>query len=596
MREVKVATVPVGGWSGRQRGVAVFLILLSLILFFYRLGSLSLFDADEPAFAEVTREMLLSGDWLTPYFNFEPRFDKPILFYWLMALAYKSFGIGEFAARFWSAAFATGLVLSIYVFGRRALGPRGAFIAALAFTTNIGTAILARTAVTDMTLVFFMTCTLFSFFAAYRASGTARLGYLRVAYLTMALSVLTKGPIGLLLPLLIIGLFLVVRGRLRTTLFRLRPLAGLGLFSVIALPWYLAVLRENGWDFFIGFFVKHHLVRYAGVVSGNTGAPYYFLPVVVLGFFPWSGILPKALGDLWGIRARLRGELTLREELLLFAWMWFGVVFVFFSLSGTKLPSYIFPSFPALSLLAGAEGEGLLGEWGRAERGGRAFDWVVAGIAGPLAIGLCVAPLVTGALRPPIHLGAVPYVLAAVFLIGSLLAVLARRRGRGNLTLAALAAMMVLNILLAVRLVAPPIQESQQRPLRDFAEAAARQLGPDDLLVSYDLNAPSLVFYARRQVIKVRKCEQAKFRELGASARRLFIIARASAESQLRGVPDIFPLDRRGRYVLYSSRPSDEIGAGEQVFSSRSSRRLLRPPWRSDIMPRCLPANVEERV
>ena len=104
MREVKVATAPVGGSSRRQRGVVVLLILLSLVLFFHRLGSLSLFDADEPAFAEATREMLLSGDWITPHFNFEPRFDKPILFYWLMALAYKSFGIGEFAARFWSAA------------------------------------------------------------------------------------------------------------------------------------------------------------------------------------------------------------------------------------------------------------------------------------------------------------------------------------------------------------------------------------------------------------------------------------------------------------------------------------------------------------
>jgi 4-amino-4-deoxy-L-arabinose transferase-like glycosyltransferase len=473
-----------------------------------------------------------------------------------MALAYKSFGIGEFAARFWSAAFATGLVLSIYLFGRQVLGQRGALIAALAFTTNIGTAILARAAVTDMTLVFFMTWTLFSFFAAYRATGTTPLGYLFVAYLTMALAVLTKGPIGLLLPLLVIGLFLAVRRTTRATLFRMRPFAGLALFAVIALPWYLAVTRENGWDFILRFFVKHHFVRYTGVVSGNTGPPYYFLPVVVLGFFPWSGVLPKAFGELWCIRARLRGELTLREELLLFAWLWFGVVFVFFSLSGTKLPSYIFPAFPALSLLAGAGGEDLLGERGRAESGGKVFDWVVAGIAGLLAVGLCVVPLITGALRPPIHFGAAPYVLAIVFLVGPALAVLARRGGRGNLALAALTATMVLSILLAVHLVAPPIQANHQNVLREFAEAAGRQLGPDDLLVTYDLNAPSLVFYAGRRVVKVGRGEEAKFQEFGASARRLLVIGKAAAETQLRKVPDIFPLDRRGGYVLYSSRPS----------------------------------------
>jgi len=155
MREVKSATAPVGVSSRREQGAAaVFLILLSLILFFHRLGSLSLFDADEPAFAEATREMLLSGNWITPHFNFEPRFDKPILFYWLIGLAYIGFGVGEFAARFWSAVFAIGLVLSIYLFGRQALGSRGALIAALAFTTSIGTAILARVAVTDMTLAF----------------------------------------------------------------------------------------------------------------------------------------------------------------------------------------------------------------------------------------------------------------------------------------------------------------------------------------------------------------------------------------------------------------------------------------------------------
>ena len=163
MSETERPISPIGGSNhlGREIGTAALLTLLGLLLFFYRLGSLSLFDADEPAFAEAAREMLLSGDWITPQFNFEPRFDKPILFYWLIALAYKGFGIGEFAARFWSAAFATGLVLSIFLFGRQWLGQRGALMAALAFATNVGTAILARAAVTDMTLAFFMTWTIF---------------------------------------------------------------------------------------------------------------------------------------------------------------------------------------------------------------------------------------------------------------------------------------------------------------------------------------------------------------------------------------------------------------------------------------------------
>ncbi|HWQ68521.1 MAG TPA: glycosyltransferase family 39 protein, partial [Patescibacteria group bacterium] len=328
-------------WVG-EVAVTILLIGASLLLFFYRLDSLFLFDADEPAYAEAAKEMLISGDWITPHFNFQPRFDKPILFYWLIALAYKGFGIGEYAARFWSAAFATGLTLSIYRFGRQLLGQRGACIAALAFATNVGTVVLARAAVTDMTLALCMAWTLFCFFDVYLATDKTREHLLFGGYLAMALAVLTKGPIGLLLPGLIIGLFLVIRRKARVTISRLRLLPGIGLFAVIALPWYLLVLRENGWAFIQGFFVQHHLNRYLGVVSSHVGSPLYFLPVVVLGFLPWSTTLSNAFGRLWTFRSRLRAELTGRQELLLFLWLWCGVVVLFFSFSRTKLPSYIF--------------------------------------------------------------------------------------------------------------------------------------------------------------------------------------------------------------------------------------------------------------
>ncbi len=545
----------------RDLGAVALVTLLSLLLFYYRLGSLTLFDADEPAFAEAAREMVVSGDWITPHFNFQPRYDKPVLFYWLIVLAYKTFGIGEFAARFWSAAFATGLVLSIYLFGRGVLGRRAALIAAVAFATNVGTAILARAAVTDMTLTFFMTWTFFCFFGAYRSAERRRDGCLFAGYLAMALSILTKGPIGLLIPGLVIGLFLIVRKSARATLSRLRPVFGLSLFAVIALPWYLLALRENGWDLVQGFIVKHHLIRYTGVVSGNTGAPFYFLPVVLLGFFPWSGLLPKAFGDLWTIRKRVRGALTLREELLLFAFLWFAVVFVFFSLSGTKLPSYIFPAVPALALLGGASGEALLVEGASPRKEERAFDWLVGGTALALAVGLSLFPLIEGDSGPnlapaisPLRPSLAPYIMAVLLLAGSVIAVWVRRRGRGNAAIAALAVMMALSILIAVDRVAPAIQERGQNILREFADAARRQLGPSDLLVAYDLNAPSLVFYARRQVVRVGWCEEPRFQALAASHGRLLIVARASAETRLRDVPDIFPLDRRGRYVLYSNR------------------------------------------
>ncbi len=561
------ATPAVGSSRRWVLEVAATTLLLGvgLLVFFYRLDSLSLFDADEPAYAEAAREMLISGDWVTPHFNFQPRFDKPILFYWLIALAYKGFGIGEYAARFWSAAFATGLTLSIYLFGRQLLGRRGACIAALAFATNVGTIVLGRAAVTDMTLAFCMAWTLFCFFDVYRATDKARESLLFVGYLAMALAVLTKGPIGLLLPGLVIGPFLIIRRKVRATLSRLRLLSGLALFTLIVLPWYVLVLRENGWAFVHGFFVQHHLNRYLGVVSSHVGGPLYFLPVVALGFFPWSGTLPKAFGHLWAIRSRLRTELTGRQELLLFLWIWCGVVVLFFSFSHTKLPSYIFPAFPALALLTGAAGEAALDE---RQQGGwaRACDWLVGGMACSLAVILLFLSSIADRIRlreapdiPPFDFGLAPYVLAVLLPVGLVLAVIARRRGQGDLAVAAKAVTMVLSIVLAVHRVAPAVQESLQRSLHDFALVARQELRPDDLLVAYDLNAPSLVFYSRRHVAIIKRGEEAGFQRLAASYGRLFIVAKAGAETRLRQVPDIFSLDRRGGYVLYSNRITTQV-------------------------------------
>ena len=557
------ATPAVTGSRRWVREVAATALLLStsFLLFFYRLDSLSLFDADEPAYAEAAREMLLSGDWITPHFNFQPRFDKPILFYWLIALAYTWFGIGEYAARFWSAVFATGLTLSIYLFGRQQFGRRAATIAALAFATNVGTVVLARAAVTDMTLAFCMTWTLFCFFDVYLAADKkcARLPF--TGYVALACAVLTKGPIGLVLPGLIVGLFLAIRGKGLATLSRLRVLPGLVLFGVIALPWYVLVLREHGGAFIQGFFVQHHLNRYLGVISGHVGGLLYFLPVVVLGFFPWSVTLSNAFSRLWAIRGRLRAELTGRQELVLFLWLWCGVVIVFFSLSRTKLPSYIFPAVPALALLAGTAGDAVYDVQQRDKRWAGVCDWFVGGMACALAAALLLLPSIADRIRareapdiPPFDFGFAPYVLAVLLLVGLAFAITARRRGQENTAAAGMAVTMVLSIMLVVHRIAPAVHERLQNSLRDFALLARQELGPVDLLATYDLNAPSLVFYSERSIAVIRKGEEAEFGRLAAAHGRLFIVAKAAAETRLREMSDIFPLDRRGGYVLYSTR------------------------------------------
>jgi 4-amino-4-deoxy-L-arabinose transferase-like glycosyltransferase len=342
----------------RRRRIAILLILLlvSGSLFFFRLGTPGLFDADEPAYAQAAREMLETGDWITPHFNGQPRFDKPILFYWLIILSYRVFGITEFAVRFWSALAAVLLVLTVAWGARRWFGPPADLWAGLAFATNLLTALLARAAVTDMLLTLFVTVAILAGVEAFSDSRQGR-RWAAWGWAAMGLAVLVKGPVGLVIPAMALGGMLLAFRELRAGLERLCPWQGPVLFVAIAAPWYVLVLAANGWAFVEGFLIKHHFTRYAGVISSHAGPLWFYLPVVLVGFFPWSGFLPRALWQAGRvIRRSASGGREPADRLLVTCACWAAGVFLFFSLAGTKLPSYLFPAFPALSLLVGAAG------------------------------------------------------------------------------------------------------------------------------------------------------------------------------------------------------------------------------------------------
>ncbi|HTU02901.1 MAG TPA: glycosyltransferase family 39 protein [Candidatus Sulfotelmatobacter sp.] len=333
----------------RARLVALALILLSAALFFFRLGAPGLFDADEPAYAQAAREMLRSGDWITPHFNGQPRFDKPILFYWLITLSYSILGVSEFAVRLWSALAATGVTLVLAWSARRSFGPPADLWAGLAFSTSLLTAVLARAAVTDMLLTLFVTAAILAGLEALQAPDGGR-AWARLAWVASALAVLVKGPIGLLIPGAAIIPALWLLRELRSGLRRLVPWEGPVLFAAVAFPWYALVLAANGWAFVQGFAIKHHLTRYVGTVSSHAGPLWFYFPVLLIGFFPWSAFVPLGVWRAWrAIRAKRSPTPTSR--LLAICLSWVATVFLFFSLAGTKLPSYLFPAFPALALL-----------------------------------------------------------------------------------------------------------------------------------------------------------------------------------------------------------------------------------------------------
>ncbi|MCZ7626273.1 MAG: hypothetical protein M5R38_11185 [Candidatus Methylomirabilis sp.] len=193
----------------------------------------------------------------------------------------------------------------------------------------------------------------------------------------------------------------------------------------------------------------------------------------------------------------------------------------------------------------------------------------MAGATGVLTVTLLLLPFIADRIRlreapdiPPFDFGMAPYALACLFAVGLTLAIAARRRGKADVATAAMAGTMVVSIVLAVERIAPAIQESLQGALHDFALLARHELRHDDRLVAYNLNAPSLVFYSERPVMIIRKGEEAEFRRLVVDHGRLFIIAKTAAETRLREIPDIFPLDRRGGYVLYSTRRGLNGGTG----------------------------------
>jgi len=546
--------------SDRLAGATTLLVLLVLsgTLFFFRLGTPGLFDADEPAYAQAAREMLETRDWITPHFNGRPRFDKPILFYWLITLTYRVFGVTELAVRFWSALAAVILVLVIARAARRWFGPPADLLAGLAFTTNLLTALLARAAVTDMLLTLFVTLAILAGVEALSGSPQPGRWWATTGWAAMGLAVLVKGPVGLVIPGMALGGTLLVLRELRRGLARLFPWQGLALFAAITFPWYVLVLAANGWAFVEGFVIKHHMTRYTGVISSHAGPLWFYLPVTLIGFFPWSGFLPRGLWQA-GRVARRREARDRADRLLVACACWAGGVFIFFSFAGTKLPSYLFPAFPAMALLVGATA--ISHEKDQVPRwlDGLA-PWLIGVTAAALALGFAAVPWILDALRlrtggllegvaAPVG---VAWWLAGIVAVGTTGSLLVR----GGRRAAILAAMMSVLIFTAEGAVAPRVYAVVQGPLREFADDARQILGGQGTLVVYGLNAPSIVFYANCPVTPLGPGSpdgMEQIRRLLEAGRPLVVITRIMHLPRLDAVPGLFRLKARGGYAIYSS-------------------------------------------
>jgi len=317
--------------------------LIVFLCFFAGIGSGPLFDVDEGAFSEATREMLVSKNYLTTYLNGALRFDKPILIYWLQLLSVKSFGINEFAFRLPSAISAAFWALTIFLFVRRERNETEAVWATALMATALQVSIIAKAAIADALLNLCLAVTLLSIYRYWRHGKRSAI-YL--AFAAMGFGVLDKGPVAILIPVVVSFLFFLVQKDLKRWFkLALNP-AGIALFLVIALPWYVLEYLDQGQAFIEGFFMKHNVSRFKGSMEGHSGSLFYYLPVVLIGLMPSTGLLFRVF-------SKLRSRWS--DPLWQFCLIWFAFVFIFFSLSGTKLPHYMIYGYTPLFILLGIE-------------------------------------------------------------------------------------------------------------------------------------------------------------------------------------------------------------------------------------------------
>ena len=315
----------------------------------YKLGSVALFEPDEGRNAEKAREILLLNDWITPHENFYPVLDKPIFFYWLIALFYQLFGVSEWTARLPSLLSAFGCVFLIYRFSRAYWGGWVALWSALILVTSVEFFILARTVIFDMPLTFCETVALLAFYEAEQSENRRRRAARCLAmYRALGAGTLIKGLVALVIPGIVFFLFILLRRRWQI-LRRIYLIPGAGVFLAVVLPWYLqAEARNPG---YLNYYLwAEHFGRYTTASFDRSEPWYYFIGVALVGFFPWTLVLPWIIKNLWR---------RSWDDKTVYLVLWVSVPLLFFSASHSKLPHYILPIFPALSILAGATLVGL---------------------------------------------------------------------------------------------------------------------------------------------------------------------------------------------------------------------------------------------
>ena len=560
-------------------GHLTFIVAMSALLLLTNLGGPRLWDDDESRNAGCAAEMLMRGDWIVPTFNAELRAHKPVLTYWCMLIAYKIGGVNEFTGRLPSAVAAMGSLILTYFMGRRLFNARAGFWAAIALGCSITFCMTGRAATPDGILVFTVTLSiaLFVFGTFARRTVTSEktgeiadeLGPLQRAqghwfpqrpilvvmmYAAMGLAVLAKGPIGLVLPTAVIGMFLLIQrlpslkedvdkddeaGEIRQlmvplwlqnavrpfgpfhflrTCWYMWPLTAIVMTLLVAGPWYMAVGIQTDGEFLSGFFIDHNIKRAGMSLEGHRGFPGFYPVMLIAGFFPFSVFALPVMIDT--ARRFTRKDPWLPGYLLAICWI--GVYVAIFSIARTKLINYIAPCFPAAGLLVGAfidrwlADKLLIARWWPAV----AFTALAMVGGGFVLGGYVVAEKFLPGEEQLGLIGVLPIAAGVIALLLSLLN-FDRRYAAGVMT-AGCVAMTTLVFALGAQRVDKHRQD-QQLVTAIFAQEAKPKLA------SFRVLEPSWVYYAKQPIPELPKLDPAARK----AAKQNQVIARMNANKQV---------------------------------------------------------------
>lgn len=557
---------PLPADSSRSRLPARLLFGIIALLYLLRLGASGVIDYDEACYAEVSRAMFLTGEWLEPALNGEPFFEKPPLLYWTQILGYRLLGVGEWGVRLGNALAALATVAAVYLFSRRPLGERGALVAAAVLGTSLEFFAIARVALTDGLLTLALVVSLGCFHRARVRHGRDGGGHglFWLACAAGGVGVLAKGIVAVAILAATAGTMQLLERRARPLLSPLWIIPGALILIAVGGSWPLALgfTHERGFAFLDELLHEHTLGRFTEPMQGHSGPVVYYLPVIALGLLPWTPFAILALGRT--MRRQIEGsERAALVRLFLIAGGW---TLLGFSIAATKLPNYIAPCLPALAI---AVGESWDARWGsppgRGDR--RAAAWS-GGILLALAILFAALPAVLAstprlfgeaaskmpALAGPLGLGSWSALAAGALAAAGFGSLRRRARAPGVAFVAILPGWILFLALLGAGLV-PAADRALGEPLRAAARAADAAAEPGEAILLIGLrHRPSVSFETGRRTEYRSRRNEAVLAELFApppagSAGRVAIALSADLE-RFRAYGPIEALGERRGYAV----------------------------------------------